>query len=336
MGEANGAAPAQPASNGSNGAASGGTGFVNATAGASPKAGEGGNGPAVSTASGAPRAPNGKFAPRNGAAEAPEGEGAKAEGAKEAYRFKRKLNLYGEEEEVDLGEDDLAREVQIARAARKKLKELKQREDKLAEFDKLRKEKPEALFDSEEDALEFSRKFLAARARRELMPPEEARALEVDERERRFMEEKTAWEEQRAQEERSRRAAKQWEQLAPEIDSALQEAGLERTPKELEAIADIGLEFIDAKLPLSPRDLVKEFARREESGFTRRLGTLEPQKLRAKLTDAQWAGLRKLMVDEFKSKHAGFETKPRAAPPPKEEPRRYVSESEFKKLMRGR
>jgi hypothetical protein len=327
-GEANGAAPV------ANGASGGGNGpaLVNATpGGASPAAGEGGNGPAVSTASGAPRGPNGKFAPRNGAAEPAEGE-RKAEKPPE-YRFKRKLNLYGKEEDVDLGEDDLAREVQIARAARLKLKELKQREDKLAEFDKL----PEALFDSEDEALEFSKRFLAARARRELMPPEEARALEVDERERRFLEEKQAWEESRANEERRARAVKQWEQIAPEIDSALEEAGLERTSKELEAVADIGLEFLDAKLPLSPKDLVKEFARREETGFRRRLGTLEPQRLRASLSDEQWAGLRKLMVDEYKAKHSGFEPKPKLAPsPPKDEPRRYVSEAEFKKLMRGR
>lgn len=293
----------------------------------------------VSTASGTARAPDGKFAPREKPLDALAGEGdkAKAEAVKEAYRFKRKLNVYGEEHEVDLGEDDIARELQIAQAARKKMKELAQREARVAEYDKLRKERPEALFESEEDRLEFAKKTLAAAARRELMPPEERARMEIDEERNRFLTEKQTWEEQRAKEQRDEMARRQWEKMAPEFDAALSEAGLERSPKEMEAIADIGLEFVDAKLPLSPKDIVKEYQLREERGFRKRLSGYEPSKLRASLTEEQWAGLKKLMVSEYKEKHSSFTVKPREEPShrEKEEGRKFLSETEFKKLMRG-
>ncbi len=296
--------------------------------------------PPVSTASGTARAPDGKFAPRDKPLDATTGDGlqAQAEAVKEAYRFKRKLNVYGEEQDVDLGEDDIARELQIAAAARKKMKELAQREARVAEYDKIRKERPEALFETEDERLEFAKRTLAAAARRELMPPEERARMELEEERSRFSHEKQTWEQQRQQEQRDEQARRTWEKIAPEFETALTEAGLERSPKEMEAIADIGLEFVDAKLPLSPKDIVKEYLHREERGFKKRLSGVEPAKLRASLSDEQWAGLKKLMVSEYKEKHAGFQQRPREEPVHREKEeagRKFLSETEFKRLMRG-
>lgn len=108
----------------------------------------GGQAPAAKSTTG-PRSTDGRFSPKDGAAGvASEGGGPPVPGGeapppKEPYRFKKPLKVFGQVEEVDLDEDGIARELQIARASRRQLTEVQKKLQESQELEKLLASNPE-------------------------------------------------------------------------------------------------------------------------------------------------------------------------------------------------
>ncbi len=164
-------APAAPAAPTTNGTAPGATH---------------GKGPAVTTKpSPGPgtRANNGQFLPKDGTvgAEKPVQTPAPVEAP---WRFKEKLNVHGEEEEVDFDRETVKRQLQKLRALEKKqLPEYQKRDELARQLAQLAKENPtEFLRLSGQDPAAYARKTLAEEARLGAMTEEEKAIHERDQK----------------------------------------------------------------------------------------------------------------------------------------------------------
>ncbi len=246
------------------------------------------------------RGPDGKYAKKPG--EEPE-----AVKEPEPYRFRRKLKVDGREEDADLSEDDIQREVQIARAARKRLAELNQRTKELDAREARLKEAPhEFLEKAGHDPDKWAAERLAKKAQDGLMSEEERAYRTLQDEVSQLKAEK----EQRVQQDQEREAKemedKQWAHTEPRLMKAIESANLPRGADVMGRIADVGIEFLDAGVELAPEHVVQIAAERLDRDATRYVLSLPAEALAQKLGPERVKALVKLHIEEFKRGQSRF------------------------------
>lgn len=292
------------------------------------------------------RGPDGKFVTADsGTARPPkqtgDGEG-ETEAQKEAYRFKRKLKVNGKDEEVDLDEEGLAREVSVARAFRAKLGELNKAQKELAEerakFEEYRKN-PRAFLDEQgASAEEMAAQLLAQKAQRGLMSPEEQRMAELEEK---LKASEGRWqkheEEQRTQQQQALEA-KQWEQEEPVYLAEMERVKMPRNMATLGFMAKVGAELTEILGPAgaTPQIVVAETHERLSKFAEHYVFGLSPEALSERLGPERKKALQKHWLDQWRATQTAADPVPRveAKPPPPEpnnKPREYLSEAEVRR-----
>jgi len=294
------------------------------------------------------RGPDGKFVSTAGKAppvpgvpgEPPPGEGTPAE---QERRFKRKLNVLGREEEADLSEEELWREVQMGRGMRAKLdqqlKALKAREREIVSLEERFSTDPRAIFEAKGmDPVDFAKSVLGEHAKRELMSPEERRAFEAEEKLAKLEALQKQHEEKQKSQLEQERSARLWEHVAPQFESAMAELSIPKTRTTLAEMAKVGMEFLDLGIPLEPRQVVAETKRRLQSGHDSYLDALDAKSLRERLGKERIREILRLEMEERKASQgitpSPVKEVPRGPPTPKEEAKRYLTDSELRAKLR--
>jgi len=188
----------------------------------------------------------------------------------EKRKFSFTTKVDGKESVEEYDEDTLIRELQMAKAANKRMGEAaKQRKDAEA----LQK----AFMDGDEAKLrelgldpdEWAAKRLAERTRKMSMSPEqiEMERMRAENQQYRSQYERQQQDfESKAQEASDQRA---WEELQPQFVEALKTRDLPADVATMQLIASVGLEFAEAGIDLSPAQVVAEVERRQGARIER-------------------------------------------------------------------
>lgn len=287
-----------------------------------------------------PRNNSGQFAPKEGAVgatppETPE-DGGKPPEAKEPFRFKKKLKVYGKEEEVDLDEEGLTRELQVSRAQAKKLSQFQATASKAAEILELAEKDPEALLRAlGKDPDAYARQKLAREARLGAMTPEERELHEL--REYKTQQELVA--KQREEEGKKVARDQKVEALAKRNEERymgiLQRSGLPQNAESLLMLVEAA-ERAPEGIEYSEQEIITEAKRRDSERFERSLNGLTGKQLLERLGEKRVQLVLEAAVEKFTASQ-NFDAPAPAAPPAKEpalesEP---LTEAEFNARMRA-
>jgi hypothetical protein len=245
------------------------------------------------------RGPDGKYAKKPGDEE-PARE-------PEPYRFKKRIKTPSGEEDVDYSEDDLLREVQIARHARQQLAAIKKEKAEIAAERARSKEAPhEFLEKAGHDPDKWAAERLAKKAQDGLMSEEERAYRTLQDEVSQLKAEK----EQRVQQDQEREAKemedKQWAHTEPRLMKAIESANLPRGADVMGRIADVGIEFLDAGVELAPEHVVQIAAERLDRDATRYVLSLPAEALAQKLGPERVKALVNLHIEEFKRGQSRF------------------------------
>ncbi len=308
----------------------------NASTAATPPAAGGANGATagegVSSAPAvAPGSPPRDAAGRFKAAEA----GATPPPAEPAWKpWKGKLTVFGREEEASVdSEDDLRRELQLARAARVKLKELAQRERLLKEESEL--DPVELLKRRNVDPLEVARRVLSEAAKRELMTPEERAAHEAKGEAEAAKAEVEKLKKAQAAARVEAAAERLWATLQPEFEAAIAASGLPKSPGLTAAIGRVGREFLDAGVRLSPAQVVAEVKRQRDADMASWLSSLDADGLYAALGQERFEALVRRRAERLREAQ-GQRAQPAPSRPAPQTPRKtYLTEEEWRAKQKG-
>lgn len=291
-----------------------------------------------------PRMNDGRFAPKEGnQLEPAKGEEAKGkeQEKKEEYRFRRKLKLFGQEEDVDLGEEDIARNLQRLRMFERKEADIRKTQAQAkADYERLMqlaKERPdEFLREAGHDPDAVARRRLAEQARLQAMDEHERAVYERDQEIQRLKQEAQA----RAEADKAARQKLLNTHLKQKNEklfiSALEKGGLPKTHESLFYLAETydmgledGIEYTDA-------ELAAETGRRLDALADRYLGSLDGKALAKRLGPKRVQAILEAQLAEYEATHplASPDThEPEPEPAPKEDDG-YISEAEMKRRLR--
>lgn len=301
-------------------------------------------GPAVQTKPGSARGGDGKFVSQDSGTKRPE-EPAEPRKQPEPYRFKRKLKVDGGEEDVDLSEDDLLREVQISRAAKKRLGELNKRlkdmDAREAKIAAMEKDPVTYLQERGVDVEQAAARLLADKAKRGLMSPEEQRIAELETENRTFRERAEAEERRQAEAQEAAAQAKQWEQEEPQYLAEMERVKLPKSMHVLGFMSKVGAQLAEAlgDRGATPEIVVRETNRQLSEFADHYVLGLPAEALSEKLGPERKKALQSLWLQQWRDKQGALEPTPReeAAPPPRTEERKEpLSEADLRRRMQER
>lgn len=287
------------------------------------------------------RGADGKFVTADsGTARKPEGTD---EPPKEAYRFKRKLKDGDSEEEVDLDEEGIFREVSIARAAKRRLGEINRR---LKEMD----EREAKLSAAEKDPLSYLRErgadpeaiasqLLAQKAQRGLMSPEEQRIAQL-EGEKSALEQK--WqkhEQEQATKQQTELEDAQWKQEEPQYLAEMERLRMPKNMAVLGFMAKVGNELTESLgSGVPPAVVVAETNDRLGQFAEHYLLSLPVEALVAKLGPERTKAIQQLLLSRWRASQSAMDPAPTFEPkPPPPEPsgeRKHLTEADVDARIR--
>lgn len=290
------------------------------------------------------RANNGQFLPKDGTVgvPAPAQTPAKEE---QPWRFKEKLNVHGEEEEVDFDRETVKRNLQKLRAYEKKERpEFQKRDDLARQLARLAKSDPtEFLRLSGQDPAAYARKMLAEEARLGAMTEEEKAIHERDQKIAAYEAEKR----ERLEQEATAKKQATHDRLVTNIKAKVGEA-LKLVAPSLGDNYDAVAAVTDAlKLQLAggeslagvtPQDLARDaIDRRNASARTWAEGLATNP---AELAKAMGPKVVQALLEHSLAVHDQEQTfEPHQArsdgPPPPSAPNEYIDESEMNRRLRG-
>lgn len=289
-----------------------------------------------------PRAENGQFA-KGGEPKPPEQE------APPPQRFKRKLKDGDREEELDLSEDELWREVSIARAAKRRmgdlnkgLKDLEERQAQEAARREAYKQNPELLLqEMGVNVEEYAARALAAKAKRSMMSPEEVEMTTLRQEHARMKQELETHQRQ-AQEQQAQAAEDaRWQKQQPLFEAAIKSVGLPQTPQALGLLARVGQQMEEALGEAATPELIVQETHERLSKFAEQyVFGLSPEDLSKKLGSERKKALQALWHKEWLARQKDREPVPRnepKPPPPAETPgpKPHLTEAELDARMRA-
>ena len=174
---------------------------------------------------------------------------------------KLKLKIDGEETEYDLSnEEQLKKDLQLSRAAQKRMQEASEVRRQAEDFINQLKKNPKALLTNPELGINFrelAEDYLAEQLQEEMLSPEEKQQREM---ERRLKEYETQEQERKQKEEQQRMQEleqKYAEDFQTQIISALEGSGLPKSPKTIKRMAELQYISLQQGIEANPKDLVE-------------------------------------------------------------------------------
>lgn len=245
-------------------------------------------------------------------------EKAKQEAAAEERRkLKLKLKVDGKEEEVEYDEEGLKRELQMSRAAQKRMQEAAQLKKDVAALVQSIKENPMEALKSElfgVDVKEMVRQQLIREYEESLAPPEDREKMELRRKAEEYERKVKEFEERQRQEEQARFDEQVRVDIRNTLKTALETSGLPQTRETLYEIAQVMKINLAKGLDLTPEQLASETVRRLEGHTGHYLKALDGEALVKRLGDDVVKKVVKYMVEKTRSQAQA------AAPTPPPEP----------------
>ncbi len=288
-----------------------------------------------------PRNTSGQFGTKEGSQVAESPEGKPPEKPPDAYRFKRKLNVFGKDEDVDLDEEGLTRELQIKRALEKKVGDYKGGYEKAQRLIELAKADPDAfLAEVGSNPEEWARKKLATAAKLGAMTEEERELHEL----REYRQSIEARDAKRTEDEKAN-ATKQKRQAITERNQKVYIEALQSAPdlpqsyEGLEMLIDAAEYLTEHGIAVNdPKELVTEARKRDQARVERSFRGLDGKGLIQRLGKVRVQQIMEAAVADWESTQ-NFEPAPGAPPAEPEKPagaeREYIDEHEVTRRMRA-
>lgn len=305
--------------------------------------------PAPASDSGNPD--TGENAPEEGAAtlsgSAPVAKTAPGAAAEER-RLRLKLKVDGAEEDWEGSEADVARELQLSRAARKRMQEAAEYRKQATEFmERVRKDPVSALKDpsigvdvkelvKKQLIKEYEDEQLKAQDPREFELREAKAKLEAYEQERKQAEE--AWHKEQERLKQEELDTKVRGQLEQQFIAAMEKSNLPKNAYGLAEMAKVAQISFAKGLDLTPDEMAREAEERMDGNAKRYLGALKGEQLVAKLGPDVVKEVQRYLLAKARGAKAAppvVETKPVVAPVNREPERpKRMNQAEMQKLFR--
>lgn len=287
------------------------------------------------------RANNGQFLPKEGTVGVPAPVQTPAQ-TEQPWRFKEKLNVHGEEEEVDLDRETVKRQLQKLRALEKKQLPEYQKNDALArQLAQLAKENPsEFLRLSGKDPAAYARQMLAEEARLGAMTEEEKAIHERD----RKIAEYEAKDKERADSEAAAKKQATHDRLVTTLKAKVGDAlklvapSLGDNYDAVAAVADalkLQLAGGESLAGVTAEELAKDALAHNHDRMRRWAGAMDGATLAKELGEKAVQALLNHSISEF-DKSQTFETPPTRteAPDRPSSAKEYIDESELNRRLR--
>ena len=297
----------------------------------------GGSGPANPSKPTPGRMADGRFATREGTVGEVPGE---AKAAEAEWRFREKLKVYGEEEEVDLDRASVVRELQRKRMLEKKYGEFEGNDARARRLIELATSDPEGfLRETGKDPGAWARQKLAEEARQGAMTEEERAIHERDAK----IAEYEAREKQRTEAETKAKGEARHQKMVADLRQTFTEA-LERSgePNSYEMMAEL---VQTAKLRLAPGsglddmtpdEMVAETKARIDGRVGKYLDSLDAEGLRKRFGKERIKAIIAAEIADFE-KSQNFAPPPPSqaaeAPPKDKGPREYLSGTDVSRRL---
>lgn len=153
-------------------------------------------------------------------------------------------------------------------------------------------------------------KRLEREIERQKLSPEQLRAQEEQTRAGTLEQRAKAAEEKLARHLQEQQEARRWQEMEPKLKAAFESSDMVRDEASLAEIAEVGRDFAQAGIPLTPEQMVAEAADRQRERFRGRLAKLSADEIEKVLPDALVAELSKRRVLKWQAAR-----NPGAAPP---------------------
>lgn len=228
------------------------------------------------------------------------------EEVKQAMLKKFKLKVDGEEfeEEIDLNDEAyITKQLQLAKAAKKRMEEAQQEKRKAYEIAQMLEKDPTALLKKMGDkGYEYAEQLLLEKIQKEMMTPEQRELSELKERLARFERQEKESLERQEQEKQSALENKIAQEYQQKIISALEKTGLPKTPDMAKRMAFLLQKNLEIGLDLDADDLAEE-AKKEVMGlFSSLAKDADAEKLLNIIGKDNYKKIDKFRVQELKKK----------------------------------
>ncbi len=292
--------------------------------------------------------PNTKAAsPRAGGADSLEGKAPAAPTPAEERRHKLKLKVDGNEEEWEGTDADMARELQLSRAARKRMQEAAEKSKSVDSFmERVRKDPMNALKDPSigVDIKELVKKQLIKEYEDEQLKAQDPREYEL--REAKAQLEAFKAEKQKAEETAKEAAERQAQEemdarvrtdLETKFIQAMEQSDLPKDRHTLAEMARVAQVNFAKGLDLTPAEMAQEVKERMDSNAKRYLSNLKGEQLAKRLGDDVVKEVQRYLLQKARGAKAApvVETKPVLAEPRETQSKRptRMNQAEMQKLF---
>lgn len=176
---------------------------------------------------------------------------------------KLKLKVDGSEyeEEIDLdNEEYLVRQLQLAKAAQKRMQEASMTKKQAEQFIKMLRQDPIKVLQNPHLGVDFRKiaeDYLAAQLEQELLSPEERQLREYKQKVEEFESEKKRQQEEAEQTQMARLQEHYAQEYDKKITEALSQSGLPKTPKTVRRMAELMSKNLEFGYELEPKQLVE-------------------------------------------------------------------------------
>lgn len=293
-----------------------------------------------------PRVNGGKFGPKDGGQSLPskdgEGEGTQeqraqpTEAQKQAWRLKTKIKVFGKEEELDLDEEGVTRELQQFRALRKQFGPLTETSKKAQQLLELAEKDPRAfLAATGKDPKKLAAELLAQEAKLGTMTPEERRIHELESKIKEIEDRDAQAEAERTESERKAKLNEVATRNEQRFMGLLEKSQLGKTHENLYYLAETDSLMRKKGIELSDDQLIGETKRRLGSIAKAHYTSMPVEQLASELGEGTIQKLIALEVAKFEKTH-GLAPAPAVTAAPPEAPAgpTVVTESEVKARLK--
>jgi hypothetical protein len=183
---------------------------------------------------------------------------AKKEAEKELNKamHKYKLKVDGEDIEWEGSDEDLIKELQLSKKARKEIQSSKAMQKEIAELFEMLKNNPELVMQDPAigiDPVEFAKKIIQQQMEQESKSPEQIEREQLQKELEELRASKKREEEERTKEMYEREVSRYEAQLEEQVDEALSSSGLPKSPYVLKRMTDVMLSGIENSKEISPK-----------------------------------------------------------------------------------
>lgn len=205
-------------------------------------------------------------------------EKAKKEAEKELDKaiHKYKLKVDGEEVEWEGSEEDLIKELQLSKKARKEIQNSKAMQKEIAQLVQMLKDNPEMVLADPAigiDPLEFAKKVIQKRIEEEAKSPEQVEREKLERELEELREAKRKQEEDLKKELYEREVARYENQLEEQVEEALSTSGLPKSPYVLKRMTDVMLSGFENGKEISPKQALNIVKREMQNDMKQMFST---------------------------------------------------------------